>query len=100
MSFNPGERLVRISSMAQHHSSRSRPSPGRAAETQVARLTAVVLSLRSAFGEGAMLVARGQPPLNDVGRGSGIFWQDVIDELVLEGQYGIADDDHRARDGT
>lgn len=31
-----------------------------------------------------MLVARGQPPQGDVGRESGICWQDVIDALLLQ----------------
>ena len=46
------------------------------------RLLAVMDSLRTAFGDGALLVARGQPPGNDIGRESGICWKDVIDGLV------------------
>ncbi len=101
MTSNPAKAPVRISFMAKlHHPTRTVPLPRRHADTRARRLSAVTASLRSAFGVGAILVARGQPPLNEVGRDIGISWQDVIDALAVDGFRESVGVGRRARDGT
>ena len=39
------------------------------------------LSLTETFGDQAVLVARGQPPQNDVGNNIGISWGEVVQAL-------------------